>query len=164
VTLWALPSTPRTRASVPAAVLAVADVAVIAILLYLEHKRSIKPSIILTVYLLISTLVDVAQVRSLFLRNGMGAIATVFAASTAVKLVLLCLEEITKRSLLLAKFKNSALESTSGAINRSIFWWLNELFWKGYNSLLTPTHLSTIDETFQSRSLHSKISKAWAKS
>jgi ATP-binding cassette, subfamily C (CFTR/MRP), member 1 len=130
ITLWALPSTIRTRVSLAAAILALGDSCIIVVLMYAEHKRSAKPSTLLSAFLAISSLLDLAQARSLFLQHHFGstALSGLFVSILTTKLTLLLLEEVPKRAFLTGRFKTSALESTSGPINRSVFWWINELF------------------------------------
>lgn len=67
--LWALPSADGTKASIATnAVLAVGALFLV-LLSYAEHTRSVKPSLILNAYLLVSLLFDIARVRTLWLRS-----------------------------------------------------------------------------------------------
>ncbi|KAF2995600.1 hypothetical protein E8E14_000809 [Neopestalotiopsis sp. 37M] len=85
-----------------------------------------------------------------------------FTASLATKLALLCLEELQKVPLVNEdKSRTLALEETSGPINRSVFWWLNELFLKGFKGLLQVEDLGSIDNRFDSVELFSKLHSAW---
>ena len=59
------------------------------------------------------------------------------------------------------KTRNLALESTSGPINRSVFWWLNQLFLKGSKSVLQVGDLGSIDNKFDSAKLLSKLDGVW---
>jgi len=160
--LWALPTSLRTRASIPAAVLSLIDACIIGALLYAEHKRSIGPSKLLTGYLFLTILLDIAQARTLFLRAELRPIASVFAASLVSKITLLFLEEVPKRSLLVPKFRDTAsLERTSGPLNRTIFWWLNGLFRKGFGGMISLGDLSIIHTKFASQPLQASLSQAW---
>ncbi|KAF8849622.1 putative multidrug resistance protein MDR [Acephala macrosclerotiorum] len=166
VALWTMHSTLQNRVTLAAAILALIDSCVIMPLVYAEHKRSIKPSIVLGVYLALSTLLDLAQGRSLFLQGQVGsaAVAGLFVATLATKLTLLLLEELSKHTLLISKFQDSAVESTSGPINRAIFWWINQLFFKGFRILLGVGDLGSIDKKFSSNLLLSKLCYFWDKS
>ncbi len=79
----------------------------------------------------------------------------------ATKLVLLFLEEAQKRSLVTARSKDLALESTGGPINCSVFWWLNQLFFKGFKSLLHLGDLGSIDDRFDSGDFLSTLDHVW---
>lgn len=155
-------STLQSRVTLASAILALLDASIIVPLVILEHKRSIKPSIVLSIYLALSTLLDVAQARSLFLR-GHGAVAGLFVATLAIKLVLLLLEEQSKRELLSEKFMDSAVETTSGPMNRAIFWWINQLFFKGFRMLLGVEDLGRVDRSFSSSSLLARLCYFWDK-
>lgn len=163
VALWALPGTFGTQISLPGSVLSLLGSLVIIILLLTEHRRSVRPSVLLVSYLALSILLDLAQARTLFLRSpDNGAIQALFTASLATKLALLCLEELQKVPLVNEdKSRTLALEETSGPINRSVFWWLNELFFKGFKGLLQVEDLGSIDNRFDSAELFLKLHSAW---
>ncbi|KAL3428272.1 ABC multidrug transporter [Phlyctema vagabunda] len=162
VALWALPGTVRTPVSLAGAVLNLIGSFVIVVLSYTEHRRSIRPSTLLVSYLALSILLDLAQTRTLFLRSpDSGPIQALFTASLATKLALVCLEELQKRPLVTDKTKNLALEATSGPINRSVFWWLNQLFLKGFKSLLQVRDFGSIGNKFDSAKLLAKLDAVW---
>ncbi|KAE9377881.1 putative ABC multidrug transporter [Stipitochalara longipes BDJ] len=154
VALWALPSITRTRVSLASTILALGDSCIIAVLVYTEHKRSVRPSTLLSAYLAVSTLLGLAQARSLFLQHRLGstALAGLSIAILATKLTLLLLEEA------------SAFESTSGPINRSVFWWINKPFIKGFQNILQVGNLGSIDGKFTSDQLLSRLSPVWIES
>jgi ATP-binding cassette, subfamily C (CFTR/MRP), member 1 len=102
-------------------------------LIYAEHRYSYSPSLLLSVYLSITILLDIVYVRSLFLRRTLDAIGAVTAAALAAKLLVLVLEEIPKRGPGVLK---TSKELSSGLWNRSAFWWLNSTFRKGYRAFL----------------------------
>ncbi|KAH8804690.1 ABC transporter-like protein [Xylogone sp. PMI_703] len=164
--IWSSPSAVHTRASVAAAALSLVDSLAICILSYVEHTRSIRPSNILAFYLFFSTLFDIAQTRTLWLNRGPSGsrshnIAALFTASLVMKVTVLVLEAVQKRSLLLGPYKFSSPEATSSIFNRSVFWWINSLFKRGFRSLLGIDDLSTIDDEFSSKHLGSALQQAW---
>ncbi|KAI1857175.1 uncharacterized protein JN550_013412 [Neoarthrinium moseri] len=160
--LWSLSSSLPTRTSIPAATLCLIASGVISALIYVEHRRSVGPSKILSGYLFLTTLLDIAQARTLFRRAEVQPLAGVFAASLLCRLVLLFLEEIPKRSLLPPILKNiTSLEKASGPLNRTVFWWLNGLFRQGFGGLLSLGNLSIIHAKFASRPLQESLNRAW---
>ncbi|OLN88033.1 hypothetical protein CCHL11_00181, partial [Colletotrichum chlorophyti] len=165
VVLWALPATFKTLASFPAAILALLDSIAIGVLVHTEQKRSIRPSKILSIFLLISVLVDLPQAKSLFLQTSLNLInvAGLSVAALATKLTLLLLEEVPKKTLSNESSGEFATESTSGPLNRSIFGWLNPLFFKGARNLLRIDDLASIDHKFDSARLLSSMAAAWDK-
>ncbi|KAF9879602.1 ABC multidrug transporter [Colletotrichum karsti] len=164
VALWALPSTPSTRTSVAESVLGLVEAAAIASLSYTEHKRSIRPSALLGLYLVLTIVLDIAQARTLWLRDGLTSVAGVFTASLFAKVVILALEETPKRVLLPSSEKDVAVESTTGVVSRSLFWWLNSLFFQGFRLLIGLEDLGAIDPKFDSARLLGMLDRSWAKS
>ncbi|KAM3556787.1 hypothetical protein ARSEF4850_005364 [Beauveria asiatica] len=67
---------------------------------YLEHTRSVRPSTLLTLYLGLSTLLDLARVRILFYLQSTNHLAAVFLAGFCGKAVMFALELYEKRRLL----------------------------------------------------------------
>jgi ATP-binding cassette, subfamily C (CFTR/MRP), member 1 len=94
--LWALPSAFPTQASIAAATISFIDCLAIGILSYIEHTRSVRPSTILNVYLLFSTLFDIVKAGTLWLRSGSHYIAAAFTSSLSLKTILLILESMEK--------------------------------------------------------------------
>ena len=161
--LWGTERAPRTRTSIAAAVLSVADVVAMGALLHAEHFRSPRPSTLLTFYLSISILFDIASVRTLFLRDGTAAIGATSTAVIVAKLVLVALEETPKRSLGGGEGSTGTIskEATSGLWNRSLFWWLNSTFIQGFRSLLQVEDLSALDGDLKAAKLLDQLSGAW---
>lgn len=156
VALWSLTAA-NSRIAVAVSAIGLIDSCALFALSYLEHRRSIKPSIIIGAYLWITIIMDLAEARSLFLLRerlpGTGLIAPVFASVKAVQLLLLVLEEVPKRILLPDRADGWPAESTSGPFSRCVFWWLHDVFIKGYRGSLRIDNLGTIDDQFSSRKL-----------
>jgi len=159
--LWASPGASDTQASIAAACLSLAAAIGICILSYLEHTRSIQPSEVLNLYLFFSVAFDAVQVRTLWLRNESSTIAAVFTASMATKLVLLLLEMVEKRPFLLPGYQKLPLESTSGILNRSVFWWLNTLITHGARSILSLNDLEGLDYEMSTKTLFRRLHEKW---
>jgi ATP-binding cassette, subfamily C (CFTR/MRP), member 1 len=106
-------------------------------------------------YLAISALLDIAQARSLFLQPPDGdshVLAKLFVAALAAKIALAFLEEFPKRTLFASNVRSEdvAQEAASGLINRTVFWWLNQLFAKGFKGIIRTGDLGNIDNKFES--------------
>ncbi|RDA82906.1 hypothetical protein CP532_4784 [Ophiocordyceps camponoti-leonardi (nom. inval.)] len=159
LTLW-VNFTPvmRTRLTVAAASLSLADVAVMGSLLYAEHRFSYSPSILFSLYTSATILPDVVNVRSLFLRQGLFHVAIISAVALAVKFLLLALEEIPKRHLSVLFISK---ETSSGLWNRSALWWLNSTFYKGFTAFLRIGDLPSLDHKLGSRRLASSLDREW---
>ncbi|RAH71082.1 P-loop containing nucleoside triphosphate hydrolase protein [Aspergillus aculeatinus CBS 121060] len=152
-----------TRTAIPAIVLSLVDSISITVLTALEHDRSLRPSSLLSIYLLLSTLFDAVQVRTLFIRHFPSPLEALAAASVALKLVLLMLEAQSKRKYLKSPYRVVSPESTSGIFARTVFWWLNGLFLRGFRKLLTVENLFPTDEALNSSRLGRRIRRAWGK-
>ncbi|KAG9241723.1 hypothetical protein BJ878DRAFT_519140 [Calycina marina] len=119
--LWVLDSETRTRPSVASAAINFVVGFEAPFLSYFEQVRSIKSSSVLTVFLLLSILLDLPQTRTLYLQHDKNAVAALLSAIIGLKLVLLLLEVQNKRSYLRNTYKILGREPTSGILNRSLF-------------------------------------------
>lgn len=138
------------------------DFCAICALTCLEHRRSVRPSTIISIYLLFSILFDIAQCRTLWLLGEFNAtLAPLLTAMLAVKLVMLVLELQSKRGSLKSSWRHLAPESTSGIVSRAVFWWLNSLLFQGFRAILSPNDLYDIDEQLRSEVLGNKLISAW---
>ncbi|KAF4511732.1 hypothetical protein G6O67_003504 [Ophiocordyceps sinensis] len=157
--LWSTsPLSARTHAALATASLAAAAVVAVASLLYTEHRYAYSPSLLLSIYLSVSALLDVASVRSLFLRGELDALGAVASAALALKLVLVGLEEVPKRGP--AALRTSR-EIARGLWNRSVFWWLNATFRRGYSDCIAVDDLERLDHHLDSRHLASVLGRQW---
>ncbi|RAL17389.1 P-loop containing nucleoside triphosphate hydrolase protein [Aspergillus homomorphus CBS 101889] len=151
------------RSAVPAIALSLADSIAITVLSAIEHDRSVRPSSLLSIYLLMSTLFDAVQVRTLFIRHYPSPLPALTAATMGLKLLLLVVEAQNKRRYLKSPLRATPPESTSGIFARTVFWWLNRLFLRGFQKLLTIEDLFPTDEELSSNRLRRKVRKAWKK-
>jgi hypothetical protein len=97
--LWHMLALVRSDISIASAVLLCVSSLCISIILYAEHIYSIRPSTVLSMYLSLTMLLDVAKCRSYFLRSGYEPIGGIYVATIVLKTVLLLLEGISKRRL-----------------------------------------------------------------
>lgn len=159
---WANPNLAKTRASVPTAVVTLIAYLALPVLSYAEHIKSVRPSSLLSGYLLISLLCDVTRARTLWLRDH-DKIASDFTAAIAIKCALLVLETVEKRRFLLPKYQSYPFEATSGILSRFLFCWLNPLFRKGYSKTLAMDDLYGLDKHLISGYLDHLLNSAWLK-
>ncbi|KAK5992013.1 ABC multidrug transporter B [Cladobotryum mycophilum] len=152
----------RTWATLPFAVLNVLASFQLLILTCLEDSRSFQPSSTLTLYLLFTLPLDIIQARTLWLQYPDSRIAQIFPANAVWKILMLWLESGHKRPYLKQAYQNLSLEATSGIVNRTFLWWLNDLFRQGLG-LLTFDKLYHLDDQLSSATLDDKIQDAWAR-
>jgi ATP-binding cassette, subfamily C (CFTR/MRP), member 1 len=161
VILYARGTSTATPVSLPFAIVGFFASAAIFLLSYMEHKKSIKPSLLLNAFLLISVLFDIAHCRTLFLREVDTRIATVFAAALGAKVILLFLEARSKRSYLQTPYTGLPTESTIGMFNLGFFWWLNKTFLEGFRKLLSLGDLQKIGTNLESEKVEEKLRHGW---
>ncbi len=154
----------RTQFTIPSAVLLVAGSVLLCLLSYFEHHRTVKPSVLLTVYLLISLFFDAARCRTFWLHNRNQTLSILFSTNVAVKLLFLNLEVHSKRHILLPKFAAYPPEATSSDLNRWFFWWQNSLFLQGFTKNLSVDDLFPLDKQFASETLQNLFQPAWDQS
>lgn len=134
------------------------------VLSYAEHNYSVRPSLLLGIYLSITLLFDIAKTRTLWLRelaeiNRIIAILT--SVAVGVKALLLLLETVEKRRILKNVYAKYPPEATGGIFNRFLFWWLNPLFKTGFSKLLSVEDLYTLDKQLASKTLHNSLETMW---
>lgn len=160
VALWSLNSTPRTRTSIPEAVLGVVEGIALAGLSYTEHIKTDRPSPLLSTYLLLTIILDIALARTFIIRDGLFAISAVFTAAMALKLVLLILEEVPKRRFLITE-QEVVRETSVGVVSRTLFLWLNPLLWRGTRSVLTVDSLGPLHQKLKPKPLLDQLETTW---
>lgn len=153
-----------TKASVAAASLDFAAALVLFVLSCFEHSRSVTPSTVIGLYLIISFPFDAARLRTFFLLRGYAAksIANLLSLSLAIKFGVLLTEAVEKRRLLLEPYRDLPPESTSGIYNKSVFWWLNPLLRVGFGKNLKVEDLYNLDEDLVSANVEHRFRRAWA--
>jgi ATP-binding cassette subfamily C (CFTR/MRP) protein 1 len=148
----------RTRATIAAAALDLAATVAIGLLSPLEHSKSLRPSILLSVFLFFTTILDIARARTEWLLSGSSVTPAVFVAALAVKSLLLVLEAFSKVSRAQAP---DMPERTSGIYSLSFLAWLNPLIYRGNRRNLTVQDLYPVDERISSASVDARLQKQW---
>lgn len=162
--LWVARDVPTTSLTIACIALTIAGYSILSVVSFLEHIRSVRPSSLLSVYLGISILLDLARVRTLFFLPESQTVAAVFLASFCVKILVFTLEVTEKRHLLLPEWQNESPEATSGVINRALFIWVNDVFIRGFKTLLTVNTLTPLDAEILSASRPATLIERWEKS
>ncbi|KAF5972845.1 multidrug resistance-associated 1 [Fusarium coicis] len=127
---------------------------------YTDHQRSPRPSILLSTFLFLTLLFDIAQSRTLFLLSGSTPEITysaVFTTSLAVKVVILFLETKSKNEWITWDRDEHSPEETSSIFSLGVLSWLNSIFLQGYSSTLSMDDLYPLDVALHSEQLHDKF-------
>ncbi|KAF4969944.1 hypothetical protein FSARC_2930 [Fusarium sarcochroum] len=162
LTYWSVGPLPTSQSQIAAAALVFINGLLLALLSYVEHTRSVRPSTIINVYLLFTSLFDCAIARTLWLLDGAHAVARLFTAATSAKALVLVFEAWEKRSILRAQYRELSPESTSGILGRSVFWWINPLMKMGFTQFLTERDLYVIDSSLFARRLFEQAHRSWS--
>ncbi|TXC11619.1 hypothetical protein FocTR4_00006679 [Fusarium oxysporum f. sp. cubense] len=163
VVLWATrPSNSRLdRVSVAAACVSFASSLMSCVLSRAEHAKSPRPSSLLSLFLAVSLLLDVALLRTLWLVPMSTAIPAVFTAAFALKAIIVVFEGWSKAPYLVADSGPHSPEVTAGLYARAVFAWVTPLLLTGFRKLLRPMDLFELDEEMGSAALIDGFWKHW---
>ncbi|KAF4960481.1 hypothetical protein FGADI_923 [Fusarium gaditjirri] len=161
LTYWTVGPLPTSQPQIAAAALVFVNGLLLALLSYVEHTRSVRPSTIINVYLLFTSLFDCAIARTLWLLDGAHAVARLFTAATSAKALILISEAWEKRSILRVQYRDLSPETTSGILGRSVFWWINPLMKLGFSNFLTEHDLYAIENSLLGKRLFAQMEKSW---
>ncbi|KAI9644594.1 hypothetical protein NHQ30_006615 [Ciborinia camelliae] len=163
VALWTKPGAYGTRTSLVAAILSLIDIIPLAIMSWVEHGYSRRPSALTSIYLLLSILFDAVETRTLWLKNAGTAIPALFTTSLVLKTGILALETVEKDSYLFPELgKNLSPEETSGVFNQSILLWLRGILSEGRKRIIFPKDLYVLAPELKTERLSEAFWEAWA--
>ncbi|KAM3557228.1 hypothetical protein ARSEF4850_005179 [Beauveria asiatica] len=153
----------QTDTAIPAASLDLIASINMVMMVYIGHKHSIRSSGLLATYLLFTLAVDILKCRSYFLRGELNTLGGLAATTASLRLLLLIVEERSKRKLLLdEKLRQiSGSEATSGYFTRSFFLFLNPMFLSGFSNKLQNADMDQLGLDFSSKVLHAKLDNHW---
>ncbi|KAL9585491.1 MAG: hypothetical protein Q9212_001497 [Teloschistes hypoglaucus] len=156
--LWS--TSTRTRASIPNAVITLVGFLAFGTLSYFEHQRTIRPPVLLQLYLLITLVFDAARTRTLWMQYNT-LISAITTVALIVKLSILSVETVSKRDRLRTEYTIQSPEAKSGLFGKTLFLWLNKLLRTGYRQSLTVEDLLPLDKHLTSDYLYDKLHQPW---
>lgn len=149
----------RTRASIPAAAADVVAALELILLIFLEHTRSQRSSLLVGIYLSLTLLPRAACARTLWLLYGGGFLASTNFAAVAIQVLLLAIDSYGWRpSQPSGKPSAISLEESSSFLGRSFLSWILPLLLRGYRRTLDLSNLGRVDGSLASSHLTSKFS------
>lgn len=138
----------------------------VSLLSFFEHRRSIRPSDTIVLYLLTSLLVDslhlwftLADIAST--RHDHRVIIQSLLLCLISKGILLITEASGKDKLLLKAARSYAPEETAGILQRTFFWWINPILKRGGSGTLKDDDFQVIDAELSARKLRQSINRLW---
>jgi ATP-binding cassette subfamily C (CFTR/MRP) protein 1 len=147
-------------AEIPAEVFSFLASLTAAVLSQWEHIRSIRPSALLQLYLMVALVVQAVHLRSLWLRNDDTTMRGLGIGQIVACAIFLAVESVSKESILLQRQKRSP-QDTNDVFSQRLFWWLNSTFKRGYTSVLAPTDLDKMDEDLSSTDPQRRFRLEW---
>ncbi|CEJ57253.1 hypothetical protein PMG11_05953 [Penicillium brasilianum] len=159
---WCLPQFLGTKISIASATVGMISTLALLLLSHHTQARSLKPSILICLYLLGSIIFEIAQVRTLWLFHPRSySLAATSTAALVVRSVLLVLEAGANRKLLSPQNDRISPEIFTGIFSQGTYWWLNALFMSGFRGDLSLKDLYPLNEELLTRSLISRGNQRW---
>ncbi|KAF2472940.1 putative ATP-binding cassette transporter [Lindgomyces ingoldianus] len=150
--IWAKIESYKTKLSILSASLEFLGSLVLVTLSRLEHTRAVRPSHLLQFFLLVLLLCDAVRLRTLFLVDYPSVLVTSASIHTFLTGLLLLLESLDKRELFYSdEDRTLPPEETVGLFGKRLFWYLNGLFKEGYQKILKPGDLFSVDADLASK-------------
>ncbi|KAI0126998.1 ABC transporter [Xylariales sp. AK1849] len=130
---------------------------------YMDHQRSLRPSTLLSLYLSMLVILDIARVRTLWLIGSARGEAAAMTVILILTVAALLLESTEKRSSVTEQKRFGAPEEYSGFWTRTAFAWLVATFRAGYSKVIVLDDLPILDTRLRSNVLRENIVNTWAK-
>lgn len=164
VVLWCQ-SPQSTRAAQAASVLTFLASLATAFLTYTSHVYFFQTVAFLIVYLSGTLLFDLVTVYTYFNRASLRTLAGITCALPALRLALILLEEVSKRSLIISDDTRKTInsEQLAGFYSRSTLAWVNPLMLFGFNKRIVDATLPDIGAQFGSEELFHSFQRSWQK-
>lgn len=151
----------RTRASLAAGVLELVAALLLVLLSHFEHRKTVRPSLLLGSYLTITVLLDAVRLRTFWLKFGTTEIVIIFTLYLGAKIGVLAAEAVKKRNSLIQDEKDASIEETSGLYNLGFFLWPLGLIKAGFKNTLLLDDLTTIDRALAPERAQQRFLALW---
>lgn len=132
-------------------------------LLFVEHRRSIRPSAMALSYLLASLICEfiwLTAPENCELHRNYVFMTLAFSQIT-LKSILLILEARGKESLLYVQYQNTSPEETSGIVRGVLFWWINFFLAYGSKNNISDGDVPAIKTSLSSAKLWDEMTESW---
>ncbi|KAK6082594.1 ABC transporter [Seiridium cupressi] len=127
----------------------------------LEHKRCIRPSTPILLFLAALLVSDAARWALVTRDDGPNRGFAVAGVATLLDLILLTVESFNKHQILLDRTAALSPEDTAGVLSKSFFWWINSVLAQGYHTILQDDNLPRLDSSLSSTSLRKTSLWVW---
>ncbi|XWW94212.1 hypothetical protein V2A60_002155 [Cordyceps javanica] len=132
---------------------------------YASHKHCLQPAVFLCLFLSGTFLLDLVSIYSYYHRESLGALTWLTCALPVLKLALIILEELSKRSLLISEEAKREFSSEvfAGFWSRCTFAWINPLLFFGFRNRIKNDQLPEIRHQFNSEKKFLAFKRLWDK-
>ncbi|OBS25287.1 hypothetical protein FPOA_05820 [Fusarium poae] len=131
------------------------------ILSYQEHRHTVRPSLLISAFLLVTAILDAARARTQSLIPSSNVAGNVLITLVVLKLLLVVAETHHKSSDLLPEYSKTSSELRSSLLSRAFFTWLFPVLSMGFKSVISSEDLPAINEKLSSQELTAKVDTRW---
>ncbi len=147
--------------SVAAVTLSIVAAAGTVLLSSVCHKRALKSSSLLVLYLLVGGCWNLSAVPKLAAADQIKYQECFAPAVGVIQLVLLFLECTSKQDVFLPQYKSLAPVETANLFSAVSFWWINRLLAQGNKQIFQDEDIPPLDSCLRAASLNKTIKDAW---
>ncbi|KAF4811049.1 ABC transporter atnG [Colletotrichum siamense] len=132
-------------------------------LLFLEHSRSVRPSDLSIIYLLVSLACDATEFWLAFASGELNNTDALYMgiANLTLKFVLIFAGSRSKASILRNTGEQSCPEEVGGVLSRTFFWWINPILARGNKFVLSGDSLPSLHTELSSEVLRRRALRCW---
>lgn len=127
----------------------------------MEDQRSVEPSDLIVIYFSVSSILDIARLRSLWLIPSAPACRGLWTAVYILTVLTLLLESVIKTKLLRPVYRSLSKEQLIGFWGRSFFVWVLPIFRLGYSKIFDVEDLPDVDQALQGHSAEKRLDASW---
>lgn len=153
---------PNNAPSVVAVILSLVGAAGAALLSSVCHKRALKSSNILVLYLLLAGCWNLSAVSKLAASDRLEYLQCFAPVIGIIQLVFLFLECTSKQDIFLPQYKSLAPVETANLFSAMSFWWMNKLLAQGNKHIFQNEDMPPLDHHLQAAGLSETIKHAWS--
>ncbi|KAI0381939.1 ABC transporter [Hypomontagnella monticulosa] len=126
-----------------------------------DHRKSIRPSDLVILYLIGCVIRDGLEVPWAVQGSRDWLLQDPIVAQMVIEVALLATESIQKDYAKESSHQDASSEESSGILSKIFFWWINPILYEGYHNILVGSDLPSIDSKLLSRSIRIKALNAW---
>ncbi|KAI0147916.1 ABC transporter [Hypoxylon sp. NC0597] len=131
------------------------------VLSWLEHRRSIRPSDPIILYLIACLVRDGLELPSTIQWQRDWLMQDPMAAQMVLEVALLAVEDLQKVPIKESSHENVSLEEKSSILGRTFFSWIHPILFEGYRNILLGHDLPSIDTKLRAKPIRAAALSAW---